>query len=117
MFRTLIPDLAVRYHVIAPDMPGFGFSSVPDPHRFRYSFAHLAAVMDDFTRAVHLDRFAIYVFDYGAPVGYRIAMRHPERITAIVSQNGNAYREGLGTAWGPRRLLSLMLSGSLSAGR
>jgi pimeloyl-ACP methyl ester carboxylesterase len=101
MFRTLIPDLAVRYHVIAPDMPGFGFSSVPDPHHFRYSFAHLAAVMDDFTRAVHLDRFAIYVFDYGAPVGYRIAMRHPERITAIVSQNGNAYREGLGTAWGP----------------
>ena len=95
MFRNLIPRLADRYHVIAPDYPGYGQSDMPPMDRFEYSFDHLAAVVDQFTQALGLTRFAMYVQDYGAPVGYRIAAAHPERISAIVVQNGNAYQEGI----------------------
>lgn len=101
MFRNLIPILAARYHVVAPDLPGFGFSDAPDRRSFRYSFEHLARVIAGFTEVVGLDRFAIYVFDYGAPVGLRLALAHPERVTAIISQNGNAYEEGLSQGWNP----------------
>jgi pimeloyl-ACP methyl ester carboxylesterase len=101
MFRNLIPLLAERYRVIAPDLPGFGFSDAPDRSKFAYSFDNLARVIDGFTDAVGLGRYAIYVFDYGAPVGFRLALAHPERITAVVSQNGNAYEEGLSTGWNP----------------
>src|SRR4249920_2449356 len=101
MFRDLIPALADRYHVVAPDLPGFGFSDAPDRASFTYSFDHLAGVIDRFTELLGLGRYAIYVFDYGAPVGLRLAIRHPERITAIISQNGNAYLEGLSTGWNP----------------
>jgi len=101
MFRTLIPALADRYHVVAPDLPGFGFSDAPDRKRFRYTFENLAKVIGNFTQTIGLDRFAIYVFDYGAPVGLRLALAHPERITAIISQNGNAYEEGLSQGWNP----------------
>ncbi|HTB94403.1 MAG TPA: alpha/beta hydrolase [Candidatus Sulfotelmatobacter sp.] len=103
MFRELIPRLAVDYRVIAPDLPGFGFTEVPAERKYVYSFDQLARTLDAFTRAVKLNRYAIYVFDYGAPTGFRLAMAHPERVTAIVSQNGNAYEEGLGDAWGPIR--------------
>src|SRR5882724_3765926 len=101
MFRDLIPLLANRYHLIAPDLPGFGFSDAPDGETFKYSFDHFAEVMDRFTETVGLKRYAIYVFDYGAPVGFRLAVRHPDRITAIISQNGNAYLEGLSEGWNP----------------
>jgi len=101
MFRNLIPSLAERYRVIAPDIPGFGFSDVPDRKQFPYTFEHLAAVIDKFTQTVGLDRFAIYIFDYGAPIGLRLALAHPERITSIISQNGNAYEEGLSQGWNP----------------
>ena len=101
MFRDLIPLLAPRYHVVAPDLPGFGFSDVPDRAKYTFTFDNLAASIDQFTTAVGLKRYAVYVFDYGAPVGFRLAMAHPERVTAIVSQNGNAYEEGLGSAWNP----------------
>jgi pimeloyl-ACP methyl ester carboxylesterase len=101
MFRNLIPALADRYHVVAPDLPGFGFSDSPDRKQFRYTFEHLAKVIGGFTEAIGLGRFAIYVFDYGAPVGLRIALEDPERITAVISQNGNAYREGLSDGWNP----------------
>jgi len=101
MFRNLIPILAQRYRVIAPDLPGFGFSDAPDRKQFRYTFEHLAEVIDSFTQVIGLDRYAIYVFDYGAPVGFRLALAHPERITAIISQNGNAYEEGLSQGWNP----------------
>ncbi|HZQ21472.1 MAG TPA: alpha/beta hydrolase [Terriglobales bacterium] len=101
MFRNLIPVLAERYHVIAPDLPGFGFSDSPDRKQFRYTFANLAKVIDKFTQTVGLERYAMYVFDYGAPVGFRLALTHPERITAIISQNGNAYEEGLSQGWNP----------------
>jgi pimeloyl-ACP methyl ester carboxylesterase len=101
MFRNLIPALADRYHVIAPDLPGFGFSDAPDRKHFHYTFANLAKVIDSFTETISLDRYAIYVFDYGAPVGLRLALARPERITAIVSQNGNAYEEGLSQGWNP----------------
>jgi pimeloyl-ACP methyl ester carboxylesterase len=101
MFRNLIPVLAERYHVIAPDLPGFGFSDAPDRQTFRYTFENLANVIDYFTQAIGLDRYAIYIFDYGAPVGLRLALAHPERITAIISQNGNAYEEGLSQGWNP----------------
>ena len=90
MFRNLIPALADDYHVVAPDLPGFGFSEAPDRAQFRYTFDHLADVIDRFTAVARLARYAIYVFDYGAPVGFRLATGHPERITAIISQNGNA---------------------------
>ena len=101
MFRDLIPALADDYHVIAPDLPGFGFSDAPDRSEFKYTFDHLADVIDRFTTAAGLTRYALYVFDYGAPVGFRLALRHPERIVAIISQNGNAYEEGLSEGWNP----------------
>ena len=101
MFRNLICALADRYHVVAPDLPGFGFSDAPDRERFRYTFDNLAKVIDRFTQVIGLDRFALYVFDYGAPVGFRLALAHPERITAVISQNGNAYVEGLSDGWNP----------------
>src|SRR5215469_13251863 len=101
MFRNLIPALADSYHVIAPDLPGFGFSDAPDRKRFRYTFENLTKAIDGFTQSIGLSRFAIYVFDYGAPVGLRLALAHPERITAIISQNGNAYQEGLSEGWNP----------------
>jgi pimeloyl-ACP methyl ester carboxylesterase len=101
MFRDLIPALADSYHLVAPDLPGFGFSDAPGREKFRYTFDHLAKVIEGFTQAIGLDRFAIFVFDYGAPVGFRLALAHPERITAVISQNGNAYEEGLSQGWNP----------------
>src|SRR5690348_6696467 len=101
MFRNLIPALADCYHVVAPDLPGFGFSDAPDREQFHYTFERLAKVIARFTEAIGLNRFAIYVFDYGAPVGLRLALAHPERITTIISQNGNAYEEGLSQGWNP----------------
>ncbi len=101
MYRNLIPALADRYHVIAPDLPGFGFSDAPDRKQFSYTFEKLAKVIDNFTQAIGLERFALYIFDYGAPVGLRLALAHPDRITAIISQNGNAYEEGLSQGWNP----------------
>jgi pimeloyl-ACP methyl ester carboxylesterase len=103
MFRDLIPVLSDRYHVIAPDLPGFGQSAMPSRTTFTYSFEHIADVIDRFTEIVGLSRFAIYIFDYGAPTGFRIALKHPDRITAIISQNGNAYEEGLSEGWKPIR--------------
>jgi pimeloyl-ACP methyl ester carboxylesterase len=101
MFRDLIPLLSPHFHVIAPDLPGFGFSDAPNRSRFTYTFEHLADVIERFTEAIGLTRYALYIFDYGAPVGLRLALRHPERISAIVSQNGNAYEEGLSSDWNP----------------
>jgi len=103
MFRELIPRLADEFRVIAPDLPGFGFTEVPAKREYTYSFDALAHTIESFTDALGLNRYAIYVFDYGAPTGFRLAMGRPERVTAIVSQNGNAYEEGLGDAWGPIR--------------
>jgi len=103
MFRELIPALADRLHIVAPDLPGFGQSDMPPRSGFPYTFARLAEVIERFTEVLGLSRFAIYVFDYGAPTGFRLAVRHPERITAIVSQNGNAYEEGLAESWNPIR--------------
>jgi pimeloyl-ACP methyl ester carboxylesterase len=103
MFRDLIPLLADRFHIIAPDLPGFGQSDMPPRTQFKYSFENIAGVIDRFTEVVGFDRFAIYVFDYGAPTGFRIAMKHPDRVTAIISQNGNAYEEGLSDGWTPIR--------------
>ena len=101
MFRNLIPALAEHYHVVAPDLPGFGFSITPDRKTVRYNFENLAKVIGKFTETIGLERFAIYVFDYGAPVGLRLALAYPERITAIISRNGNAYEEGLSEGWNP----------------
>lgn len=101
MFRNLIPLLADQFHIVAPDLPGFGFTMVPERGKFDYSFDNLAEVVQAFTDAIGLDRYAIYVFDYGAPVGFRLALARPERVTAIISQNGNAYEEGLSGAWAP----------------
>lgn len=101
MFRDLIPRLAHRYRVVAPDYPGFGQSSAPSRERFAYTFDNLARVIDRFTERVGLSRFSIYVQDYGAPVGFRLAAAHPERIAGLIIQNGNAYEEGLGRFWGP----------------
>src|SRR5277367_209229 len=100
-YRELIPRLADRYRVIAPDLPGFGFTTIPDERHYKYSFEALANTMLAFTDAIELKRYAPYVFDYGAPTGFRLALARPERVTAIVSQNGNAYEEGLGDAWAP----------------
>jgi pimeloyl-ACP methyl ester carboxylesterase len=101
MFRDLIPALADRYYVVAPDLPGFGYTDAPDRKTFKYSFENLADVIDRFTEVLKLNRYAIYIFDYGAPVGLRLALRHPERISAMISQNGNAYLEGLSEGWNP----------------
>ena len=103
MFRDLIPLLADRFHIIAPDLPGFGRSDMPPRTRFKYTFDNIAGVIDRFTEVVGFERFAVYVFDYGAPTGFRIAAKHPDRITAIISQNGNAYEEGLSEGWNPIR--------------
>jgi pimeloyl-ACP methyl ester carboxylesterase len=103
MFRELIPRLAGDYRVIAPDLPGFGFTEVPQERKYPYTFDQLTATIDALTRALRINRYAIYLFDYGAPIGFRLAMAHPERVTAIVSQNGNAYEAGLGEAWDPIR--------------
>jgi pimeloyl-ACP methyl ester carboxylesterase/uncharacterized protein (DUF302 family) len=102
-YRHLIPRLADRFRVIAPDLPGFGFTEVPADRNYTWSFDSLARTIELFTDALALSRYALYVFDYGAPTGFRLAMAHPERVTAIVSQNGNAYEEGLGGAWAPIR--------------
>ncbi|RZL66199.1 MAG: alpha/beta hydrolase [Variovorax sp.] len=101
MYRHLIPMLADRYHVIAPDLPGFGFTDAPERGQYAYTFDQLARTIDQFTVQLKLDRYALQVFDYGAPVGWRMATAHPERISAIVSQNGNAYEEGLSEGWSP----------------
>jgi len=101
MFRNLLPAFADRYHVVAPDLPGFGFSEAPDRQRFSYTFENLAKVIGGFTRTIGLNRFAVYVFDYGAPVGFRLALAQPDAITAIISQNGNAYEVGLSEGWNP----------------
>jgi pimeloyl-ACP methyl ester carboxylesterase len=101
MFRELIPRLADRYRVIAPDLPGFGFTEVPVEREYTYSFDALASTIEAFTEALKIKRYAIYVFDYGAPTGFRLAMAHPERVSAIISQNGNAYEEGLSSGWNP----------------
>jgi len=103
-YRELIPRLADKYRVIAPDLPGFGFTVVPEERRYEYTFDSLAKTMMAFTDALNLTKYAMYVFDYGAPTGLRLAIERPERVTAIVSQNGNAYEEGLGDAWQPIQL-------------
>jgi pimeloyl-ACP methyl ester carboxylesterase len=103
MFRDLIPRLADQFHLVAPDLPGFGRSDMPDRGKFSYTFDNIARIIERFAEVIGFDRFAIYVFDYGAPTGFRLAMWHPERISAIVSQNGNAYAEGLSDGWNPIR--------------
>ena len=103
MFRDLIPQLSDRFRLIAPDLPGFGQSDMPERTKFSYTFDNIAGVIDRFTEVIKLGRFAVYVFDYGAPTGFRLAMRHPKRVTAIISQNGNAYLEGLSDGWKPIR--------------
>jgi pimeloyl-ACP methyl ester carboxylesterase len=105
MFRDLIPKLADNFHLIAPDYPGFGYSDAPSPEHFEYSFDHLAQVIEKLIRALELQRFSIYIQDYGAPVGLRIASRHPEWIEAIITQNGNAYLAGISEAFDPIRAL------------
>ncbi|AOB32845.1 alpha/beta hydrolase [Bordetella sp. H567] len=101
MFRELIPLLAADFHIVAPDLPGFGQTEMPPRERFDYTFDNFANVIEAFTEAVGFDRYAMYVFDYGAPTGFRLALRHPERIRAIITQNGNAYEEGLSEGWNP----------------
>lgn len=105
MFRELMPRLAEEFYLIAPDLPGFGFTRVPEERNYTYTFDSLAQTITLFTDALGLTRYAIYVFDYGAPTGFRLAMSRPERVTAIISQNGNAYEEGLGDSWAPIRQL------------
>lgn len=101
MFRDLIPQLADRYHVIAPDLPAFGFTEAPAQGEYAYTFDQLAKTIGQFAEALNLNSYALMVHDYGAPVGWRLALAHPQRVTAIISQNGNAYEEGLGEAWAP----------------
>jgi pimeloyl-ACP methyl ester carboxylesterase len=100
-FRNLIPILATQYHVIAPDMPGFGFSNVPAERNYKYTFDNLAKTMQAFLEKIGVKKFSVYIFDYGAPVGLRLALANPENVEAMVSQNGNAYEEGLGEFWAP----------------
>jgi pimeloyl-ACP methyl ester carboxylesterase len=101
MFRDLIPLLADQFHIVAPDLPGFGRTDMPSLSKFKYTFDNIANVIDRFTEVAGFDKFAVYIFDYGAPTGLRIALKHPERITGIISQNGNAYLEGLSDGWSP----------------
>ncbi|NDU72100.1 alpha/beta fold hydrolase [Actinomadura sp. DSM 109109] len=101
MFRELIPLLDDRFHIVAPDLPGFGRTDMPARGDFEYTFEHMTDIIDRLTETLGLDRYALYVFDYGAPIGFRMAARHPERISAIISQNGNAYQDGLSDAWAP----------------
>ena len=101
MFRHLMPRLASSFRVVAPDLPGFGFTEVPSERQYRYTFDSLGVTINAFVEALNLKRYAIYVFDYGAPTGFRLAVAHPERVTAIISQNGNGYVDGLGDAWDP----------------
>jgi pimeloyl-ACP methyl ester carboxylesterase len=101
MFRDLIPELAESYHVVAPDLPGFGMTEQPARNAFNYTFETIANVIDRFTEVLGLAEFALYVFDYGAPIGFRLAVMHPERISAIVTQNGNTYLEGVSDAFAP----------------
>ena len=103
MFRDLIPELANSYHVVAPDLPGFGMTEQPARDHFAYTFENIANIICRFTEVLGLPRFAIYVFDYGAPIGFRLAVKHPERISAIITQNGNTYLEGVSEAWAPIR--------------
>ena len=103
MFRNLTPIIAEHYHIVAPDFPGFGQTDLPNRKEFAYTFANLAEVIGNFTEAIGLKKFSIYIFDYGSPVGLRMALKHPERIQAIISQNGNAYVEGLSDGWNPIR--------------
>lgn len=103
MYRNLITKLMDEYHIIAPDYPGFGNSDQPGMDEFEYTFDNLAHVINDFVEKLKLEKFSIYVHDYGAPIGFRIATKHPERIQAIITQNGNAYEEGLQSAWDPIR--------------
>jgi pimeloyl-ACP methyl ester carboxylesterase len=103
MFRDLMPRLTDRFHIVAPDLPGFGQSDMPSREQFQYTFDNVASVIDRFTEVIGLNRYAVYVFDYGAPTGFRLAVKHPDRITAIISQNGNAYVEGLSEGWNPVR--------------
>ena len=103
MFRDLIPELADHYHVVAPDFPGFGMTEQPARDKFTYSFENIAKVIGRFTELLGLGKFAIYVFDYGAPIGFRLAVEHPERIAAIITQNGNTYFEGVSDAFAPIR--------------
>jgi pimeloyl-ACP methyl ester carboxylesterase len=104
MFRNLIPLLADSFHLVAPDLPGFGQSDMPPHDRFSYTFDNVARVVELFTEVIGFDYFAVYVFDYGAPTGFRLAVKHPNRINAIISQNGNAYAEGLSDGWNPIRI-------------
>jgi pimeloyl-ACP methyl ester carboxylesterase len=101
MFRDLIPRLADKYHVIAPDYPGFGYSEMPDRSKFSYTFANYANIVDKLTRQIGVDHYALYVMDYGAPVGFRLATMNPDRVTAFIVQNGNAYNEGIEAFWDP----------------
>lgn len=101
MFRNIIPTLADKFHLIAPDYPGFGYSSMPSVDKFQYTFDNLAEIVDKFITQVGLKRYSLYVMDYGAPIGYRIAVKNPEKIEALIIQNGNAYDEGLGEFWEP----------------
>ena len=103
MFRDLIPLLSDQFHIVAPDLPGFGKTDLPPRSEFNYTFENIADVIDLFTEVVGFDKFAVYIFDYGAPTGLRIALKRPEHITAIISQNGNAYEEGLSDGWDPIR--------------
>jgi pimeloyl-ACP methyl ester carboxylesterase len=103
MFRDLMPLLADRFHIVAPDLPGFGQTDMPPRNEFDYTFDNIAHVIDRFTEMIGFDHFALYVFDYGAPTGFRLALKRPERIRAIISQNGNAYEEGLSEGWNPIR--------------
>ena len=103
MFRNLIPALADRFHLVAPDYPGFGYSSMPTVDEFDYTFDRLTEVIAGFIDAIELKRYSLYLMDYGAPIGYRLATQHPERIESLIVQNGNAYEEGLGDFWKPMR--------------